>query len=95
MEIDELHEPCDYIRLEEIVSNISVKEILLIIKKLPNSYKLVFNLYVIDGYKHEEIAKYLNISVGTSKSNLHKARLGIQKMLAAQQQFSYESRAII
>jgi len=45
-----------------------------IIQQLPDRYRLVFNLYVLDGYSHKEIAKLLNISVGTSKSNLSRAR---------------------
>lgn len=52
------------------------------IDKLPNGYKSVFCLYVIEEYKHKEIAKMLNIDVGTSKSQLYKAR----KMLKEQVQ---------
>lgn len=49
--------------------------LLKIIQDLPHRYRLVFNLYVLDSYSHSEIAKLLNISVGTSKSNLARARL--------------------
>lgn len=45
-----------------------------LIQDLPNQYRLVFNLYVLDGYLHSEIAEMLNISVGTSKSNLSRAK---------------------
>ncbi|HRQ50446.1 MAG TPA: sigma-70 region 4 domain-containing protein, partial [Agriterribacter sp.] len=45
------------------------------------SYRAVFNLYVIDGYSHQEIGKMLGISVGTSKSNLARARAFLQKYL--------------
>lgn len=48
--------------------------ILPIIQELPPQYKLVFNLYVFEEYKHKEIAELLNISINTSKSNLHKAK---------------------
>ena len=59
---------------ESIISEISYQEILKMIRKLSPAYRAVFNLYVIEGYKHEEIAKMLNISVGTYKSNLAKAK---------------------
>lgn len=49
-------------------------DVLPIIQELPPAYKMVFNLYVMEGYKHQEIAKMLNISVGTSKSNLSRAK---------------------
>jgi len=57
------------------------KELITEIKKLPPSYRVVFNMYVIDGYSHQEIADMLDISVGTSKSNLSKARMHLQKYI--------------
>jgi RNA polymerase sigma factor (sigma-70 family) len=57
------------------------KELVKEIKKLPPSYRTVFNLYVIDGLTHQEIANLLGISVGTSKSNLSKARVILQKIV--------------
>jgi DNA-directed RNA polymerase specialized sigma24 family protein len=57
-------------------------------------YRAVFNLYVIDGFKHEEIAKQLKISVGTSKSNLAKAKLNIQKMISERQKSRYGQTTI-
>jgi len=57
------------------------KELVALIRKLSPAYKVVFNLYVIDGYTHQEIANMLGISVGTSKSNLSKARAFLQKYL--------------
>lgn len=57
------------------------KELVKQIKKLPPSYRTVFNLYVIDGLTHQEIADLLGISVGTSKSNLSKARVILQKIV--------------
>ena len=57
------------------------KELIGLIRKLSPAYKVVFNLYVIDGYTHQEIANMLGISVGTSKSNLSKARAFLQKFL--------------
>ncbi|WHZ09009.1 MAG: RNA polymerase ECF-type sigma factor [Cytophagales bacterium] len=57
-----------------IIDEMSHKELISLIQGLTPGYRAVFNLYVIDGYKHEEIAVLLHISVGTSKSNLSKAR---------------------
>lgn len=45
------------------------------IQELPDRYRLVFNLYALDGYSHKEIASMLDITTGTSKSNLARARL--------------------
>ena len=59
---------------EKILSGISYQEVIDLLQKLPPAYRTVFNLYVIEGYTHEEIAGMLNIAVGTSKSNLFKAR---------------------
>lgn len=63
-----------------IESQLSVEDIQFLIDNLPDGYKMVFNLYVIEGYKHQEIAKMLGINEGTSKSQLSHAR----KMLATQ-----------
>jgi RNA polymerase sigma-70 factor (ECF subfamily) len=57
------------------------KELVKQIKKLPPSYRTVFNMYVIDGLTHQEIANSLGISIGTSKSNLSKARVILQKII--------------
>ncbi|MBQ4822089.1 RNA polymerase sigma factor [Aquimarina sp. MMG016] len=54
--------------------DISLDYLLKIIQQLPDRYRLVFNLYVLDGYSHKEIAEMLDISIGTSKSNLARAR---------------------
>ena len=56
-------------------SSISLDYLLSIIQQLPDRYRLVFNLYVIDNYSHKEIAAMLNISIGTSKSKLSRARM--------------------
>ena len=62
-------------------ANFSQQELLEVIDQLPDHHKSVFNLYVIDGYKHKEIGKMLNISQGTSKSHLARARKKIQQLL--------------
>lgn len=66
---------------EEILSGISYQEIIELIRKLPPAYRTVFNLYVIEGYKHDEISTMLDITVGTSKSNLFKAKKQMRTIL--------------
>jgi RNA polymerase sigma-70 factor (ECF subfamily) len=60
---------------------INIDFLLKIIQELPNRYRLVFNLYVLDDYSHKEIAEMLNISTGTSKSNLARARLILKEKI--------------
>jgi RNA polymerase sigma-70 factor (ECF subfamily) len=66
---------------EDAIEKISHEEIISAIQKLTPGYRAVFNLFVIDGLSHEEIAKQLGISIGTSKSNLSKARKQLQNIL--------------
>lgn len=62
----------DEVEIDE--ENISMDFLVGIIQELPDRYRLVFNLYVIDGYSHKEIAEMLTINEGTSKSNLARAK---------------------
>jgi RNA polymerase sigma factor (sigma-70 family) len=71
--------PMESIGQEEVLSQISTKELLQMVQALPAAYRLVFNLYVFEGMKHREIAELLGISEGTSKSNLFDARAILQK----------------
>ncbi len=64
-----------------VESHFTVDEIQFLIDSLPNGYKIVFNLYCIEGYKHHEIAKMLNINEGTSKSQLSHARKLLQQSI--------------
>ncbi|MDE3125407.1 MAG: sigma-70 family RNA polymerase sigma factor [Bacteroidota bacterium] len=64
-----------------IEGNIDGKLLLKLVQLLPDAYKIVFNLYVFEGYKHKEIAAMLNITEGTSKSNLHDARQILQNLI--------------
>jgi RNA polymerase sigma factor (sigma-70 family) len=64
---------------EETLSSISADDLLKIIQELPPRYRMVFNLYAIEGYSHQEIAKLMEINEGTSKSNLSRARVILQK----------------
>ncbi|MCC5907205.1 MAG: RNA polymerase sigma factor [Balneolaceae bacterium] len=66
---------------ERITSGISYDEIVEMVQKLTPAYRTVFNLHVIEGFSHEEIAGLLDISVGTSKSNLSKAKRNLRALL--------------
>lgn len=59
---------------QEDLPNISLDVLLKYVQELPNKYRLTFNLYVLDGYSHKEISELLGTSLGTSKSNLARAR---------------------
>ncbi|MGY4538490.1 RNA polymerase sigma factor (sigma-70 family) [Mucilaginibacter sp. UYNi724] len=62
--------------------NLNYNELLNMVSQLPRAYRTIFNLFAIEGYTHEEIGDMLNISTGTSKSNLHKAREKLKIMIA-------------
>ncbi len=64
---------------DDIISAISAKDLLRLIQELPPRYRMVFNLYVLDGMSHQEIAEEMKISEGTSKSNLARARMIMQQ----------------
>ncbi|MGK7370472.1 MAG: RNA polymerase sigma factor [Candidatus Halalkalibacterium sp. M3_1C_030] len=68
-------------REEKIIPGITYDEIIEMVQQLSPAYRTVFNLYVIEGFKHREIAEMLDIAVGTSKSNLAKAKKNLQSIL--------------
>jgi RNA polymerase sigma-70 factor (ECF subfamily) len=78
--------------IEEVVEidfedkNLDIEFLLNLIQELPDKYRLIFNLYVLDSYSHKEISEKLNISEGTSKSNLYRARKILKKKLETHQQ---------
>lgn len=83
-----IHE--EYVSDEVVVDvdeeDISLQYLLGLIQDLPNQYRMVFNLYVLDGYSHKEVADQLGISEGTSKSNLSRARNILKKRIQEEQQ---------
>nr|WP_217424387.1 sigma-70 family RNA polymerase sigma factor [Flavobacterium sp. 28A] len=79
VEIDEEGIPLDYL--------------MQIIQELPDQYRIVFNLYVLDGYSHKEISEMLKISTGTTKSNLHRARLLLKEKVENRIENKLESSA--
>jgi RNA polymerase sigma-70 factor (ECF subfamily) len=64
-----------------VISQLSHEEIVAAINQLPDGYRMVVNMYLIDGYEHNEIAKILQISEGTSKSQLSRAKVHLRKTL--------------
>ncbi len=62
------------------VETLDTADLYRLVQCLPPTYRMVFNLHVLEGYSHPEIARRLRISVGTSKSNLHKARTQLQRL---------------
>lgn len=68
-------------RFNNIESQFSVEDIQSLIDALPDGYRMVFNLFAIEGYKHQEIGKMLGISEGTSKSQLSHARKMLQEQI--------------
>lgn len=66
---------------EEALQNLNQEDLLKVVQALPEGYRMVFNLYVIEGYNHQEIAEMLTINEGTSKSQLAKAKKMLQKKL--------------
>ena len=72
----------DVVNDAAIEHKLGYEDLLAMVQRLPTAYRIVFNLYAIDGYSHEEIAGMIGISASTSRSNLHKARQKLQQMLA-------------
>lgn len=72
----------------DIISKMSADEILQLVRQLPPASQAVFNLYVIEGYNHNEIAGLMKISTGTSKWHLSEARKKLQKMMTEQQKMN-------
>ncbi len=67
---------------DNIGNHLEVEDLMKMIQDLPTGYRIVFNMYAIDGYSHKEIAEVLDISENTSKSQLSRARAQLQKQLA-------------
>jgi len=79
---------------EDALEKISYEEIIRAVQLLSPGYRAVFNLFVIEGWNHEQIGEQLGISSGTSKSNLSKARRQLQKILSRQNQIQIAKNAV-
>jgi DNA-directed RNA polymerase specialized sigma24 family protein len=77
---------------ENALDRISYKEIVRSMQKLTPGYRIIFNLFIIENFSHEEIEKRLGISVGTSKSNLARGRKQLQKILHDENQIKMPKR---
>ncbi len=88
-DIDTAYE--SFIVQESPIDQLQYQELIKLTQKLPNAYRITFNLYVIDGYTHEQIAKKLGISIGTSKSNVSRARDLIKEWLGNKKNLSKKS----
>src|SRR5687767_9724420 len=80
-ELEQADREPDYDKLSD---HLEAEDLLNMIQEMPAGYRIVFNMYAIDGYSHKEIADHLGISENTSKSQLSRARVYLQKMLAEQ-----------
>ena len=85
LEVDDLKN--DLVQ-EDDFHRLSEAELLNMIQRLSPGYRTIFNLYAVEGYTHNEIAKMLGITVGTSKSQLARARYLLQKMVYNAQRFN-------
>ncbi|MFA6403676.1 MAG: sigma-70 family RNA polymerase sigma factor [Salinivirgaceae bacterium] len=77
--VSEIREYDTKLAYDDVMSEISRKELMSLIQELSPQYKMVFNLYAIEGFSHQEIGEKLRISEGTSKSNLSRARAILQE----------------
>ncbi len=81
LEFESMEASIDFNLEPSVVEDLSAMEILKLVQKLPTGYRLVFNLHAMEGYAHHEIAEMLQISTGTSKSQLFKARKMLQQQI--------------
>ncbi len=84
------HEEYDAPYNDGIIDKISAKEIMMLMHQMPEGYKVIFNLYAVEGYTHKEIGQMLNIAEGTSKSQYSRARQFLQQALAKHYQILNE-----
>ena len=78
----------------DVLAKISADEIMILVAKLPPGYRMVFMLYVMEGFNHREIAERLGIQEGTSKSNLRDARAKLQTMIKSAHPELYDIYAL-
>lgn len=81
--IDNYHVAAEDTTVDEKETHITLQVMLSLIQELPDRYRLVFNLYEMDNYSHNEISEILGVSEGTSKSNLHRAKVILKHKITA------------
>lgn len=89
-ELEQADRQPDYNKLSD---HLEAEDLMNMIQELPAGYRLVFNMYAIDGYSHKEIAEQLGISENTSKSQLSRARVYLQKLLTERDWPAYAQAA--
>jgi RNA polymerase sigma factor (sigma-70 family) len=80
-------EDLEAVEIEES-DDVPLKKLLVMVQELPERYRLVFTMYVMDGYSHNEIAEMMKITIGTSKSNLARARQNLQVMVTTWREYN-------
>lgn len=88
VDIDEVY---DYAQSTFDMSGLELKDLLKLVQQLSTGYRLVFNLYVMEGFSHKEIAEQLGISEGASKSQLSRARAILKEKIIKMEGLNYES----
>lgn len=88
IDIDEVH---DQPQSTFDMSGLELKDLMKLVQQLSNGYRLVFNMYVIEGFSHKEIAKELGISEGASKSQLSRARSILKEKILKMEGLNYAS----
>lgn len=81
-QVEPLQETHEHHCHNDILEHMNADQILVVIGRLPEGYRMVLNLYAIDGYTHKEIAQMLGISEGTSKSQLSRAKASLLSMIS-------------
>lgn len=84
----------DWSEKENIIAGLGYEELLALIQELPTGCQVIFNLFAVEGYKHHEIAKKLNISEGTSKSQYSRAKVLLAEKIRMRDQVRYGSGEI-
>ena len=78
--------------LPQVIANLNAEDLIALIQRLPQKFRDVFNLYVVEGYSHDEIAELLDIAPGTSRSQLTRARQKLQAMILEREKENYVKR---
>ncbi|MEQ8904571.1 RNA polymerase sigma factor [Ekhidna sp.] len=84
----------DWSEKESIIAGLGYEELLTLIQELPTGCQVIFNLFAVEGYKHHEIAKKLNISEGTSKSQYSRAKVLLAEKIRMRDTIRYGSREV-
>lgn len=79
--VESFHTVLEPITDEDPLADLTAKELLKLVNSLPNGYRIIFNMYVVEGYNHEEIGNTLGITASTSRSQLSRAKLALKDLI--------------